>query len=68
VLNLKLHVCVIKVAKCKQSGILTSIYKILFHYDFIYCQKAPEAQDGSGNWPTIKFLETIKVHKKIKSF
>jgi hypothetical protein len=43
-LNVKLFV--MKVAKCKQSSILTS-YKILIHCN----QEAKSAKDGSGNWP-----------------
>jgi hypothetical protein len=50
---------VIKVAKFKYSGILTSTPSVCYESNF--CHKATEQNDGLGNWPMSNFLETIKV-------
>jgi hypothetical protein len=41
---------IVKVAKCKQSIILTFIQNTN-HYNYTYCQKATDEKDGSGNCP-----------------
>jgi hypothetical protein len=58
---------VIKVVKCKQSSILTSIQNTKSLYSG-NCQKATGAKDGSGNWPMSNicsnFMRTTKLIKK----
>jgi hypothetical protein len=58
--------CNVKVAKCKQSSILTYIYKILIHYNCTYCQKATDEKIiwKIAKWVT--FLDTLKVHQNLK--
>jgi hypothetical protein len=48
----------IKVVKCKQRSILTSIQNTKSLYSG-NCQKASGAKDGSGNWPMSNFCSNF---------
>jgi hypothetical protein len=59
---LRVELSVMKLANFRYSVVFWLPYKKLIHNNCT-CHKATE-KDGSGDWPTITFLENITRHQK----